>query len=387
VETRTHYKKGVTYTKNKIMNIIKLNSAYNIDDGDTITFTEAEKGIINGTYTAGTLSGSLKGDVLKATFHNSKVNTAGLMEITFHEKGFSAKWKAGLEPGPMKGKWEGILETSSDFNVSIPDDIKVLLEQHLIKPNGGIDAVYNWFLSYYKNQFTSNEILSDFSLLKNELSEKFEAINRKNIRTIGIDFPIFLSKGKNRPILMICAMDPLRKDSDDSSKLDEIEYWVPFSIINSMESKHNSGSDRINLSFFHTLLETYDIYVTDIYKIFYREGQNLSNTKKDFKQLPVHKEIFENEIKIIKPHSILTLGNDARDAICQILDLNAPTWSDEIYTAKSKENANIIMVPHISGAARGTKAPILNNKLYADIVGTDNLKYARIITHVISSKL
>ncbi len=369
------------------MTIIKLNTPYTIDNGDTITFTEGKKGIINGTYTASSLSGSLEGNVLKATFHNSKVNTAGLMEITFHENGFDAKWKKGLEPGPMLGKWEGILETSSDFNVSIPHDIKVLLEQHLIRPNVGIDAVYNWFLSYYKNQFVGNEILSDFSLLKNELSEKFEAIKRKNIRTIGIDFPIVLSKGKNRPILMICAMDPLRKDSDDSSKLDEIEYWVPFSIINSMESKYNSSSDRINLSFFHTLLETYDIYVTDIYKIFYREGQNLSNNKKDFKQLPVHKEILENEIKIIKPHSILTLGNDARDAICQILNLNAPTWSDEVYTAKSKENANIIMVPHISGAARGTKAPILNNKIYADIVGTDNLKYARIITHVISSKL
>ncbi len=385
METRTHYKKGGI--NNKIMTIIKLNTPYTIDNGDTITFTEGKKGIINGTYTASSLSGSLEGNVLKATFHNSKVNTAGLMEITFHENGFDAKWKKGLEPGPMLGKWEGILETSSDFNVSIPRDIKVLLEQHLIRPNVGIDAVYNWFLSYYKNQFVGNEILSDFSLLKNELSEKFEAIKRKNIRTIGIDFPIVLSKGKNRPILMICAMDPLRKDSDDSSKLDEIEYWVPFSIINSMESKYNSSSDRINLSFFHTLLETYDIYVTDIYKIFYREGQNLSNNKKDFKQLPVHKEILENEIKIIKPHSILTLGNDARDAICQILNLNAPTWSDEVYTAKSKENANIIMVPHISGAARGTKAPILNNRIYADIVGTDNLKYARIITHVISSKL
>jgi hypothetical protein len=308
------------------------------------------------------------------------------MEITFHENGFSAKWKSGLEPGPMKGKREGILEISSDFNVSIPNDIKDLLKQYLIQPTIGIDAVYTWFFSYYKNQFNGNEILSDFSLLKNELSEKFEAIKQKNIRTIGIDFPIVLSKGENRPILMICAMDPLRKDSDDISKIEEIEYWVPFSIINSMESKYNRSSDRSNLSFFHTLLETHDIYVTDIYKIFYREGQNLSNNQKEFKQLPVHKEIFENEIKTIKPHSILTLGNDARDAICQILDLNPPTWSDEIYTAKSKENVNVIMVPHISGSARGAKAPILNNKLYADIAGTDNLKYARIITHVNKTK-
>ena len=136
--------------------MIKLNIPYTIDNGDTVTFTE-KKGIINGTYADATLSGSLEGDVLKATFHNSKVNTAGLIEITFQEKGFSAKWKKGLEPGPMRGKWEGILETSSDFNVSIPDDIKVLLERHLIKPNVGIDAVYNWFFGYYKNQSNGNE--------------------------------------------------------------------------------------------------------------------------------------------------------------------------------------------------------------------------------------
>lgn len=367
--------------------MIKLNTAYNIDNGDTVTFTEGKKGTINGAYKDATLKGAFDGNVLKATFHNTKINATGLMEITFHENGFDAKWKKGLEPGPMRGKWEGILETSSDFNVSIPDDIKVLLEQHLIKPNLGIDAVYNWFFGYYKNQFNGNEKLLDFSLYKNELSEKFEVIKKKETRTIGIDFPILLSKGKNRPILMVCAMDPLREDSDDISKIDEIDYWVPFSIINLIESKYNKSSDRSNLSFFHTLLETHDIYVTDIYKIFYREGQNISNNQKEFKQLSVHREIFKNEIKTVKPHHILTLGNYARDAICQILDLIPPSWSDDIYTCKNKENINIIMAPHISGSARGAKAPILNNKLYKNVEGSDNLKYARIIQNVISSKL
>jgi len=367
--------------------MIKLNTAYTIDNGDTVTFTEGKKGTINGAYKDATLTGAFDGNVLKATFHNTKVNATGLMEITFHENGFDASWKKGLEPGPMRGKWEGILETSSDFNVSIPDDIKVLLEQHLIKPNVGIDAVYNWFFGYYKNQFNGYEKLLDFSLYKNELSDQFKEIKQKDTRTIGIDFPILLSKGKNRPILMVCAMDPLREESDDISKIDEIGYWVPFSIINSMESKYNKSSDRSNLSFFHTILETYDIYVTDIYKVFYREGQNISNNQKEFKRLSVHREIFENEIKTVKPHHILTLGNDARDAICQILDLNPPSWSDDIYTTKNKENINVIMAPHISGSARGTKAPILNNTLYKDIEGSDNLKYARIIQHVISSKL
>jgi hypothetical protein len=368
--------------------MIKFNIPYHIDnEDDQVTFSEGRSGSINGIYNDGSLTGTLQDNILYATYHNKKVNVVGLIEFSFHEKGFDAKWKSGLETGPLKGKWRGTLENSSYYNISIPNDVKVLLEQHLIKPSAGIDAVYNWFFGYYRNQFTGNETLSDIILLKNELSDKFDTIKQKNIRTIGIDFPIFLSKGKNRPVLMICAMDPLREESDDISKIDEIGYWVPFSIINSMESKYNKSSDRSNLSFFHAILETHDIYVTDIYKVFYREGQNVSNSQKEFKKLSVHKEIFENEIKSIKPHSILTLGNDARDAICQILDLNPPTWSDDIYTTKSKEDVNIIMVPHISGAARGAKAPILNNEFYKEIEGSDNLKYARIIQHVISSKL
>jgi len=367
--------------------MIKLNTPYTIENGDNVIFTEGKKGTINGTYSDATLTGILEGNLLKATFHNTKVNATGLMEITFHENGFDAKWKNGKEPGPMRGMWEGKIGSSSDFIVSIPNDIKVLLKDHLIEPKVGIDEVYNWFFCYFKNQFNGNEKLSDFSLFKNELSEQFKEIKQKNIQTIGIDFPILLSKGKNRPVLMICAMDPLREESNDVSKVEEIGYWVPFSIINSMDSKHNKPTDRSNLSFFHTILETHDIYVTDIFKVFYREGQRKSNTQSEFKKLPVHKVIFDNEIKSIKPHAILTLGNDARDAVCQILGLNPPAWSDEIYTTKSKDNFNVIMVPHISGAARGTKAPILNNERYKDIDGSDNLKYARIIQHVISTQI
>ena len=367
--------------------MIKLNTVYSIDNGaNSVVFTEGKKGSITGTHNEGTMTGFLEGNVFTGTFHNTKVNATGLIEITFHESGFDAKWKNGMEPGPMRGKWVGKIENTSDFIVSIPDEIKILLQDYLIQPKVGIDAVYNWFYGYYTNQFSGEEFHAEMCLFKNELDDRFSGIKEKNARTIGIDFPILLSKGKNRPVLMICAMDPLREDSSDSSKIDDISFWVPFSIINSMESKQNKPSDRSNLSFFHTLLETHDVYVTDIFKVFYREGQSISNTQKEFKQLSVHKDILEREIKIVNPQAILTLGNDARDAICQIMDLKPPAWSDEIHSTTSKENFNIIMVPHISGSARGSKAPILNNERYKAIEGIDNLKYARIIQHELATK-
>ena len=367
--------------------MIKLNTVYSIDNGaNSVVFTEGKKGSITGTHNEGTMTGFLEGNVFTGTFHNTKVNATGLMEITFLENGFDAKWKSGLEPGRMNGKWVGKIENTSDFIVSIPDEIKILLQDYLIQPKVGIDAVYNWFYGYYTNQFSGEEFHAEMCLFKNELDDRFSGIKEKNARTIGIDFPILLSKGKNRPVLMICAMDPLREDSSDSSKIDEISFWVPFSIINSMESKQNKPSDRSNLSFFHTLLETHDVYVTDIFKVFYREGQSISNTQKEFKQLSVHKDILEREIKIVNPQAILTLGNDARDALCQIMDLKPHAWSDEIHSTTSKENFKIIMVPHISGSARGSKAPILNNERYKAIEGIDNLKYARIILSALEAK-
>lgn len=95
--------------------MIQFNTPYQIDNGkDSLTFTEATNGQINGTYSGGTLSGTLDGNLLKASFHNTKVNVEGLMNITFHENGFEAKWKQGLDGGPMKGKWVGRLEGKSN---------------------------------------------------------------------------------------------------------------------------------------------------------------------------------------------------------------------------------------------------------------------------------
>jgi hypothetical protein len=91
--------------------MIKLNTPYKLDNGDHVVFTEGKKGTINGKYSDASLTGTFDGNLLKATFHNTTVNASGLMEITFHEKGFDAKWKSGLEPGPMRGKWVGKLES------------------------------------------------------------------------------------------------------------------------------------------------------------------------------------------------------------------------------------------------------------------------------------
>jgi hypothetical protein len=97
--------------------MLKIGEAYSINNGQgSIVFTEGNKGTINALYTIkgnkgeGKINGTLDGNVLKGTFHVDAA--AGLIEFTFREDGFDAKWKQGLEPGPMRGKWVG------DFKVA-----------------------------------------------------------------------------------------------------------------------------------------------------------------------------------------------------------------------------------------------------------------------------
>ncbi|MBM3161136.1 MAG: hypothetical protein FJZ66_07345 [Bacteroidetes bacterium] len=65
--------------------MIKLNTTYTIENGDVVTIEEGKKGSITGTYGDGTITGTLDGNLLKSTFHNTKANVVGLMEITFFE--------------------------------------------------------------------------------------------------------------------------------------------------------------------------------------------------------------------------------------------------------------------------------------------------------------
>ncbi|MFN6037357.1 MAG: hypothetical protein ACK452_02730, partial [Bacteroidota bacterium] len=79
----------------------------------------------------GKLTGTLEGNLLKATFHNTKANATGLMEISFHENGFDAKWKSGLEPGPMRGKWEGKLNADVTAHEKVDSTSQVKDEKQM----------------------------------------------------------------------------------------------------------------------------------------------------------------------------------------------------------------------------------------------------------------
>ena len=99
--------------------MLEYNKEYIFSRGKgKIIFTKGKNSIVNATYKVyndeGIITGKLNGDILEATFHSSSLNRVGLIHFDFSGDGFNAKWKNGVEPGTMRGKW--FTELSSNEN-------------------------------------------------------------------------------------------------------------------------------------------------------------------------------------------------------------------------------------------------------------------------------
>lgn len=165
--------------------MIKLNTPYAIENGDVVTFEEGKKGSITGTYGDGTITGTLDGNLLKSTFHNTKANAVGLMEITFHENGFNAKWKSGLEPGPMRGKWNGKLNMNiqsfnHDENISEEFNIQELAHNGVFSFSKKLNEILD--KAKQLDEDTQYSFMSDFfTQLENFVSNNPEFVYLERI--------------------------------------------------------------------------------------------------------------------------------------------------------------------------------------------------------------
>jgi hypothetical protein len=279
------------------------------------------------------------------------------------------------------------------------DNILNVLSENFIKyKDDGLKKVYEQFMDYSKNP----PIIEPIS--KNNLNSKYLEViekikdglkNNQFITTYQTDLPIYIkSRSENAKTLMICAMDPLsiepisgpERNSPIEYSTDEVNFWVPFSLIT-----NDKGS---NADFFEELSLHYNLYITDIYKLFFYISTNewdnknekykflKSNSRPEFKKIMRHAEILEKEIEIIKPHCIITLGNNSRNALVKISkDKTNPikTWTKKDAEGNSvtdvqkyifKNNnfeCNIISSPHISASANGVRNPLLKNKKYTSI--------------------
>jgi hypothetical protein len=280
------------------------------------------------------------------------------------------------------------------------DNIINVLSENFIKDDG-LKNIYQQLMNYSKNP---NVNLSKLESSKNNLNSKYlEGIekvknglnNNQLVTSYQTDLPIYIkSRSENAKTLMICAMDPLSAEPSSGPErnspidylTDKVNFWVPFSLI---ENKKDSNAD-----FFEELSLHYNLYITDIYKLFFYVATNewdnkkkkykflKSNSRPEFKKIMKHAEILEKEIEIIKPHCLITLGNNSRNALVKIskektniiknwtkIDAEGNSVTDiQKYIFKNNNfECNIISSPHISASANAERTPLLNNKKYNSI--------------------
>lgn len=276
-----------------------------------------------------------------------------------------------------------------------------LLEDQLIQPQQGLSAIYTDLISYSQYFQLPNPLLASLADFRTPLRAYLQRL-QPDITTLAIDLPIYLKAEKHTDdTLMICAMDPLPPLPTSSfwegkpiRLQEEVGFWAPFSLIDNWE--HPTGSMKSNLPFFRTLLQTHNLYITDIYKLFFRQkkptGFVNSNSISTYTQFrnevgsSLHGHILSKEIELIKPKAIITLGNAARQQLLAINELengdmqDSQKWAAHIQHYKWHQILPILASPHISGAANGTKASILNNPKFANISGRyQNERLAKII--------
>ncbi len=99
--------------------MIQFDIKYDLNNGQGwIIFKSAGSGIVSAEYNRGTIHGNWDGEKLKGEFVDTVSKGHGLIEFQFNDEGFIAKWKAGLNEGPMKGKWVGLLKNLNNLDLN-----------------------------------------------------------------------------------------------------------------------------------------------------------------------------------------------------------------------------------------------------------------------------
>ena len=173
---------------------------------------------------------------IKHTEFNNKVSVSvGLINFEFHENGFDAQWKQGAEPGPMRGKWEGIIDGDSISEIQNDASMKkvhymtIYLDQdaegnELASSENAADFIYekiNTINTFIKDRI-DNEV---HGFLFEEFLTSFDSINNKSINSPDI-LEFIKNKLKTDLIKEALESDPsFRFAFIFDPKEDELEIW------------------------------------------------------------------------------------------------------------------------------------------------------------------
>ena len=216
--------------------------------------------------------------------------------------------------------------------------------------------LYQFFISAFEDfeqyrLLTDEEIESVVIFPKNKVNNIYPWSDKTH--HLGVDLPVWLSRNGNKKKVLICAMDPLRSNRREG----KVDIWTPFSVSTFMADS-NQRVVKTYWPFISKLLTEVDVYLTDIFKVYYlRDLENgktrKSNKDKEFKRgdlLEHHGNVIKAEVNLYKPDIIITLGEEALKNLNEI--------KGEL------GGIPIVSLPHLSYAAGGAKKEFILSHNY-----------------------
>lgn len=168
------------------------------------------------------------------------------------------------------------------------------------------DILYSELIEMYNNQSRPEFLGFDFSY--NAIPEfHFIKDHCKNPKFVGIYVPSYFNhsnNGEDKKIIMVVGIDHKRNGDEFREKL---SIGTPFGF--------NTGKTKPYWDFVKGLLDdNFTVYLTDTYKLYFKNVEKESSKIPKFTnpKIDIHQEIFANEIKIVNPDLIVTLGTIPR---------------------------------------------------------------------------
>ncbi|WP_407405850.1 uracil-DNA glycosylase family protein [Chryseobacterium sp.] len=247
-------------------------------------------------------------------------------------------------------------------------EIFKLIEENIIKlSTTEIGNLYDYF--NYKNRE------QDITYIQSK--EKIHPNQEipENTYLLGIDLPFWFGKFDSDTKIMIIGIDPLRNEysfeKEEADKVNNVIIGTPFAL---HSKKIREGRTKQYWNFIEKLSQKNFVYLTDIYKTFFYTDSSKKNRSYNFykkHKLNKYADILINEIEIIKPDIIITLGDIA---------------SNKLKAIKIQDDIEVLKMVHLSGATRMKH----KNKFVFDKLGREKkesecfgLLYAEIINNII----
>lgn len=229
---------------------------------------------------------------------------------------------------------------------SLYKDISNILINNLFDEKLDIERVYENFKKVYNSsslKTNENSIIE----IKDLTSYKKLLADKTIIENLGIDLPIYFGNSNNNRI-MIVAMDPKRNGQSNNK--------ISIGSVFALHQKENRITNKNDYwKFIEPLSKENFVYITDIYKLYYesfeitngKQNKIISNKDKEYispkcDSFETNKKILEEEIKLIKPKTIISLGNESANALKKISGINSTDL--EVF----HNGIKYLFMPHIS---------------------------------------